>query len=290
MRLRVNQALPLAALILLSACGGGDRPRAEIAPLPTSGPAADYPVVLGDPFTVEGTTYTPVDKLNYDVVGMASVGGEGGAAISGAHKTMPLPSYVEVTELDTGKTILVRLERRGPMVNDRLIELSPGAAAQLGIEGRDSAPVRVRRVNPPEAERAQLRSGQRAPGRMDTPKPLLTVLMRKLDPGAAPGFTTLPASQPAPVIANPPRPAPQPVARPTAQAAPAHGGMVVQVAAFSARSRAEAAATSLGGVVQQAGSYWRVRIGPFATQREAAAALAKARAAGYSDARIQRAD
>src|SRR3546814_10508243 len=55
---------------------------------------------------------------------------------SDLHKTLPLPSYVEVTALDTGRTILVRVNDRGPMVTDRLIGLSRGAAEQLGIADR----------------------------------------------------------------------------------------------------------------------------------------------------------
>ena len=114
MRLPVNRTWPLAAAILLTACGGG----ASIKNVPqqaANGPAADYPVVLGDPFTVDGKTFTPVDSLNYDAVGLAVAGSDGGGAISAAHRTLPLPSYAEVTSLGTGRTILVRIERRGPM-------------------------------------------------------------------------------------------------------------------------------------------------------------------------------
>ena len=52
-------------------------------------------------------------------------------AISAAHKTLPLPSYVEVTALDTGRTILVRVNDRGPMANDRLIDLSQATARKI---------------------------------------------------------------------------------------------------------------------------------------------------------------
>src|SRR3546814_20086043 len=108
---------------------------------------------------VQGVTYTPVDISDYDEVGFAGVysadlagkptaNGEifDPAAISAAHKTLPLPSYVEVTALDTGRTILVRVNDRGPMVNDRLIDLSPAAAAQLGLTDTTTG-VRVRRLH-----------------------------------------------------------------------------------------------------------------------------------------------
>ncbi|WP_226635371.1 SPOR domain-containing protein [Novosphingobium profundi] len=145
-----------------------------------TGPAADYPVVIGEPFTIDGTVWTPRDQLNYDAVGMASVAQADTSGITAAHKTLPLPSYVEVTDLQSGHTILVRLEERGPMTNSRLIELSSGAARQLGISPGSDTPVRVRRVNPPEPERAALRQGGEAPRRMDTPQGLLEVLRKKL--------------------------------------------------------------------------------------------------------------
>ncbi|MFM2271893.1 MAG: hypothetical protein RL702_958 [Pseudomonadota bacterium] len=320
MRLPVNRSLPLIALVLLSACGGGS-PKSIAPPPPANGPAADYPMVLGQPFTVEGVTYTPADTWNYDTVGRAAFGGEGGSAITGAHRTLPLPSYVEVTSIETGKTILVRLERRGPMTAGGLVELSPGAAAQLGIAGRSDAPIRLRRVNPPEADRAPLRMGQPAPARLDTPKSLLTVLQRKLDlqegrPAAAP-VTPEPQPAPQPVAAPAPKPEPKPakgkpkaapkpqparaattppvavapVPKADAKAAPkpaSAGGLVVQIGAYSSEERAKAAAARTGGQVQPVGKLWRVRSGPFPDRAAADAALAKVRAAGYTDARIQR--
>lgn len=156
---------------------------AQEAPDPPTGPAADYPIVLGAPYLIDGETFTPADTMNYDRVGYIAADGDGGG-VTGAHKTLPLPSYVEVTSLDTGRTILVRLEHRGPMTTDRLLALSPGALAQLGAI--DGAPIRMRRVNPPEEHRAMLRQGEEAPLRMDTPASLVEVLKRRLpDAGSA---------------------------------------------------------------------------------------------------------
>ena len=300
MKLPVKSAAALSLATLLAACGGHhDRVESGSPAGPMrSGPAADYPMVLGEPFVVDGVTYTPEDKMNYDGVGYAAIGAGEGVTI--AHRTLPLPSYAEVTSLDSGRTVLVRVERRGPMTGGRLIELSPAAAAQLGI-GADRAAIRVRRVNPPEQERALLRSGQTAPARMDTPMSLVSVLRRKLEPGfVAPAAApqTAAASTPKPVappkkqasaapVVKPPKPAP-----PVKAAAPAvvRDGFVVQVGAFATEARGKEVAQAVGGQMARAGSLTRVRMGPFATQAEAAAALAKARAAGYSEARIQRAD
>ncbi|GMM59987.1 SPOR domain-containing protein [Novosphingobium pituita] len=184
-----------------------------------TGPAADYPMVLGSPFEIDGVKYTPVDTMNYDAVGYAvpdalvAAGHE--AAITGAHRTLPLPCYVEVTSLESGHTILLRLERRGPMSGDGLIALSPGAMAQLGMTG-PHGPVRVRRVNPPETERALLRTGQQASARMDTPPGLLAALKRKLGvlPPVEPSPTTLAAALAAQHAASAPAPVAQAPARP----------------------------------------------------------------------------
>lgn len=310
MRFRVDKSLPFAALILLAACGGGAIDSTPALAAGGQGPAGDYPVVVGPAYSVGGVTHTPVDSMNFDMVGRAEVGAEGGSTVTAAHHTLPLPSYVEVTSLDSGRTILVRVERRGPMQSNAAIELSPGATAQLGLVGQSRAAVRVRRVNPIEPERALLRSGQPAPARMDTPKSLLGVLYRKLDtqegvtrpaPDVAPIPAPVPAPAPAPkpdkgkkpkpVPAPVPAPAPVPKPAPAPVPAPAaKGKFVVQVGAFSNQANAKAAAAKTGGSANLAGKLWRVRMGPYASEADAKAALAKARAAGYSDARIQRAD
>lgn len=341
MRLPVNQALPLAALILAGSCGQALAKPSPAAVSPPTGPAADYPVIVGDPYTIGTTTWTPADQLNYDAVGFTGIAG-GLSGVAAAHKTLPLPSYAEVTALDSGRTILVRIVDRGPRNNDTLVALSPAAAAQLDLAPGARSPVRVRRVNPPEIERAALRVGGSAPMRMETPDSLLKVLRRKLSeqspllppPSVPPAMPTSIAAD-LPKSATPPRPAtvtqpargaptapskpnkaaervpaakptPRPLAAPTKPQAPAvpkstaaapttsttrtKGSQVVQVAAFSTRDRADKAARQLGGTVTPAGRLWRVRVGPFAGSGEAASALEKAKAAGYRDARIQRAD
>lgn len=255
--------------------------------LAPNGPAADYPIILGTPYTIGDKSFTPLDTLNYDAVGHASVGKDGGSTISAAHHTLPLPSYVEVTSLASGRTVLVRVERRGPMASTNLIELSPGAASQLGVTDQVDAPVRVRRVNPPEAERALLRSGQQAPLRMDTPMSLVGVLKRKLDRQEG-----VPAPTPAAAPAPAPSATPAPVlpAKPVSMVTASKSHFAVQVGAFASKANAEATARALGAQVSPSGRLWRVRLEGLATRAEAEAALAKVHAAGYSDARIQRGD
>jgi len=138
---------------------------------------SDTPVRVGPPYSIRGTTYVPVAAPAYDVLGYASwYGNESGNRtangeqfrpgwITAAHTTLPLPTYVEVTALDTGRRIVVRINDRGPFVRgQRIIDLSRGAAEQLGIKAQGHAPVRVRRVEPSEKDRKRLREGKAASG------------------------------------------------------------------------------------------------------------------------------
>ena len=307
MKLRAKAAFPVALALMLVACGSVDgasdgatkRPAAGSAPAPAGPLVSDSPVKIGDPFVIDGVTHIPRDVIDYDDVGYASwygsefagratANGEAfnPAAFSAAHKTLPLPSYVEVTALDSGRTILVRVNDRGPMDNRRLIDLSEAAARQLGIADKPTA-VRVRRVNPPLSEREQLRAGLGVPERLETPESLLKILRAKA--AALPPATSVPA-----VAVTAPRPVPvTKVPDPAAQvsitdpvATASSGQYVVQVAAFSTKERADAAATKVGGSVTAAGNLWRVRIGPFADEAAAKNALAKAKAEGFGDARV----
>lgn len=270
---------------------GGSQP--GLAPtVAGNGPEDDYPVVLGDPFFIEGVTFTPEDVMNYDSVGYAVAGDVDWAGVAAAHKTLPLPSYVEVTSLETGRTILVRVTTRGPMRSDVLIGLSPAAATSLGLAGQPLTGVRVRRVNPPEVERAMLRAGEPVPPRMDTPSALLTALKRKMgtDTGVKPGLA-LPSSPAISPVGNQPevaaRPAEPEPQNASAMPAPATKGSFVQLGAFSSEANARKVASSVDGHVSKSGPLWLARMGPFASRPDTEAALAKARSAGYGDAIVR---
>ena len=137
---------------------------------------------------MRGVTYTPAAAPTYDALGFAGwYGHESGdrtasgerfrvGAIAGAHTTLPLPSYVEVTSLETGRTILVRINDRGPFARGRIVDLSRGAADLLGIRAVGTAAVRVRRVDPPERDRARLRDGKAAAARPDASADTLAAL------------------------------------------------------------------------------------------------------------------
>jgi rare lipoprotein A len=68
--------------------------------------------------------------------------------MTAAHKSLPLPSYAEVTNLDNGRKVVVRINDRGPFHGDRLIDLSYSAATKLGITAKGTGRVEVRSINP----------------------------------------------------------------------------------------------------------------------------------------------
>lgn len=173
------------AVLALSACAGGNYR-----------PVADTPVRIGPAYSIRGTTYVPAAAPAYDSVGYASwYGSESGNRtangeqfrpgwITAAHTTLPLPTYVEVTALDTGRRIIVRVNDRGPFALGRVIDLSRGAAEQLGMKAQGHAPVRVRRVEPSEKDRERLRKGKPAASLASVPERELQRLRAQLAPRA----------------------------------------------------------------------------------------------------------
>ncbi|WIY54364.1 septal ring lytic transglycosylase RlpA family protein [Devosia sp. YIM 151766] len=111
---------------------------------------------IGKPYTVRGKTYVPQHDPNYSASGTASwygadfhgrrtANGEIFSAnhITAAHPTLPLPSYVRVTNTDNGRSLVVRVNDRGPYVSGRIIDLSHRAASMLGYVNKGSANVQV---------------------------------------------------------------------------------------------------------------------------------------------------
>jgi rare lipoprotein A len=114
---------------------------------------------VGSPYMVGGRVYVPHDDPNYNAVGLASWYGDdfhgrqtaNGEifdvnSISAAHPTLPLPSYVRVTNLSNGHSLIVRVNDRGPYHGDRIIDVSMRAAHLLGFTNRGVAWVRVQYV------------------------------------------------------------------------------------------------------------------------------------------------
>ena len=116
---------------------------------------------VGSPYVVAGRMYVPEYDPHYKAVGRASWYGEDFHGrytangeifdlngISAAHPTMPLPSYARVTNLANGRSLIVRVNDRGPYARDRIIDVSMRAAHLLGFYERGTATVRVEYVGP----------------------------------------------------------------------------------------------------------------------------------------------
>ena len=148
--MRLKALAGLIGFAALAACASAPEPRA--------GPAA-HSGGTWRPYKVGGVWYTPKDDPRYDEQGTASwYGGKHHGrptangerfdkdAVSAAHKTLPIPSVVEVTNLANGKRLKVRINDRGPFVAGRIIDLSQEAARRLGFEGQGVTKVRVRAI------------------------------------------------------------------------------------------------------------------------------------------------
>jgi rare lipoprotein A len=138
---------------------------------------------VGKPYVVAGRTYTPEENRNYREEGLASWYGDDFhgrltangeifdmAAITAAHPTLPMPSYVRVTNLANRRSLIVRVNDRGPYHGNRVIDLSHKAADLLGFRSNGVARVRVEYVGPASLDgsddrilAATLRQGQDAP-------------------------------------------------------------------------------------------------------------------------------
>ena len=129
----------------------------EIAKAVEEGAITANPVYkIGNPYQVGGVWYYPERDLAYDETGIGSWYGDEFAGrltangeifdpdmVTAAHKTLPMPSVVRVTNLDNGKSLVVRINDRGPFVAGRIIDLSREAARLIGYRDQGIARVRV---------------------------------------------------------------------------------------------------------------------------------------------------
>lgn len=269
-------SIMVAVLILLAACAGGERRY----------PAVTGAYKLGSPYKIRGQWYYPEFDPSYDRTGVASwygaaFDGEDTANgeifdrrdLTAAHPTLPLPSIVRVTNVRNGRTLDVRVNDRGPFVDDRLIDLSQAAARRLGFEKDGITPVRVRFL--------RLADGKGTP-----PTPTVRTASRPV---------RLAQANSAPVFTNPPRVVPLAVTRTAVAPATCRGGpQFVQVGAFADASATGRAAAQLGRlgqvvvdpVVAGGQARARLRMGPVATRADALAVLERVHALGYPQATV----
>jgi rare lipoprotein A len=265
-------ALLLGIGLLLAACGGM-APRYSLG----TGPRVSHPTYkIGTPYTIKGITYYPHVDYAYDQTGLASWYGEAFDGqytangevfdlnqITAAHKTLPLPSIVEVINLQNNRALRVRVNDRGPFVDGRVIDVSRRVAQLLGFERSGTAMVRVRVLKDEsmqaEAAAAQgiVSNGSAFASAAPTPPPTPTLAV-----------ASRPAAAPVAIAAV--TPPPQQIGRPT----PVYQGL----------PQAPATPASHHFLVQS--PLYRMEIGPVETQEEANRALAQMIQSGYRDAHI----
>ncbi len=294
-------------LIALAACAETQlavHTAKEVSPPPATGKGT-YKV--GKPYQVAGTWYYPKEDFDYDETGIASWYGPGfhgkatangetydQYAMTAAHRTLPLPSAVRVTNLENGRAVTLRVNDRGPFSKNRIIDVSRKGAQLLGFEGKGTARVRVE-ILPAESRRlAAIAQGKEVETASAPAVPRETVVAEVLTDSSGgnvtasttpvtvqaarlPSTVTLANNSPA-VIQLPVQPT----------------NIFVQVGAFSRMHNAMRLGARLNSIgasriteVKVGGArLYRVRLGPIATVDDADRLLATLDANGYHDAQI----
>lgn len=142
--------------------GPGDGPHPDIEAIPDAVPRNDPPLARANrPYVALGENYVPMTEYQpYQASGVASWYGRryhgqktstgeiyDMYAMTAAHPTLPIPSYVRVTSVDNGRAVVVRVNDRGPFKKNRLIDLSYAAAYKLGLVSRGSGMVEVEAID-----------------------------------------------------------------------------------------------------------------------------------------------
>lgn len=289
----LRRAAGLAAPLALMACSTMDLPD---APKTVGVPVKPNPhYKIGAPYEIEGEWYVPKVDERYEETGIASWYGDDfhgkltangeifdKRRLSAAHKTLPLPTLAEVENLENGKTIVVRVNDRGPFRDNRVIDLSHAAADALGFTAKGTTRVRVRYVGETDVAGVAAFPGDKTASPRRIAATPVTTASAEGDPLAA-------------LIADATgaRPAPD---MPTKGPARALQDIWVELAAvenLSALETMNLGGADLGPVSVQSGErggrfLQSVRIGPFLDEAIAAASLSRARAAGFGGARIVR--
>ena len=244
-----------------------------------TGPQAGGAYKVGKPYQIGGVWFVPREQPDYDEVGIGSWYGDAFHmkatangelfdmnAVSAAHTTLPLPSVVEVTNLENVRKIEVRVNDRGPFVNNRIIDLSREAARQLGYDRKGIAKVRVRYLGP--APLLGRDAGVRFASAKPAPPPPEAVTATALPPWAAAAPATAPPA-----------------------------GLRIQAGAFSSQDNAQRAVSQLSPAgqaviepLQRADGATLYRVVLPAPEDEAEAFALRDRVAeiGFADARVIR--
>lgn len=313
--IRRQALIVLAVAALVAGCTESKVLVDQAKVITNPGPGKPAPYKIGKPYQVGGVWYYPKADYEYDETGIASwygPGFDGKRTASGevfdtngltaAHKTLPMPSMVRVTNLENGRSIAVRVNDRGPFEAGRVIDLSRRGAQLLGFIDKGTARVRVEIM----AEESQVLAAAASKSGGDTlpppPKaaPAGEVTAGGLEPIAgskvSPGNNqqqAAPSAAPAGGSAVGQLELPQPDGKVT-QVAVKPTNIYIQAGAFLRQANAN----QLGGQLKKYGAvrvapvtvgaqrYYRVRIGPLASVEEADKTLKRMITEGHPESRI----
>jgi rare lipoprotein A len=300
---RILRAAAICSPLALAACAGQTPAVTTNVATPAKEPKAGGIYKVGKPYQIEGIWYYPAEDYAYSQEGIASWYGSdfhGKRTANGdrydmndltaAHPTLPMPSIVNVTNLDNGRSVKLTVNDRGPFHSSRIIDVSRRAAQLLGFYEAGTARVRVD-IDPQESMNlknlALVKSPQEMPKVVASPRGNVSSVA--IDPVAPPSgaANVVPPAAVKPVAVPPP---------PKATVAPVSTGIFVQVGAFSEESNARKLEQQLGelGTVHIVPAtvnnkkLYRVRLGPVADAATATALVGTIKSYGYSDAKVVR--
>jgi len=304
----VRWFVAVGVVAALAGCAG-DRPSQSGSP----GTGTGYKV--GNPYQIGGIWYTPVEDYDYEEVGIASWYGSefdgrrtaNGEVfdkdkVSAAHRTLPMPSVVEVTNLENGRTLVVRVNDRGPFARGRIIDMSERAAELLGFAEQGTAQVRVR-VLPDESMALKMQAlgtgGATQAASLPPAAPIAVDSEDLSPPGQAAEGAPAAGSGPTIVASGPDNGTAasepgEPDAAPPPPAVSVDGSVFVQAGSF----REEGNASRMSDALREFGPtrvvaadisgerYYRVQLGPFETVDTGTQMVWTLRDAGISGARV----
>lgn len=245
---------------------------------------------VGKPYRIRGTTYYPKEDYHYSEVGIASWYGKdfhnkrtaNGEkydmnTLTAAHRTLPLPSIVKVTNLENGRSLVLRVNDRGPYAKNRIIDISKRGAQLLGYQMQGTAKVRVELLEKESKDLKAALTGQKV-------QTASAASISSVKPNSVPSA----AENKTLVIYNPNN------ADKVTTSHRADGNYFVQAGAFSQRASAAGLQSKLSQFgtphIAQADvsgkTFYRVRLGPYSFKEEAEVTLAKIKDYGIENASV----
>ena len=273
----------LSCCVLLSGCAGVQLLTHAVKVLIPGGGADDSAgrYKVGNPYVINGIRYYPEEDWNYDERGIASWYGGGDDDFHGkktangeiyntrdltaAHKTLPMPSFVKVTNLENGRRVILRINDRGPYVRGRIIDVSQKAAELLGFDDKGTTKIRVQILGKESKKIANAAKRGKDISSIKFPKDI-----KDLNE-----LAFVPERQVSPVPVNP-------------------SSIYVQAGSFSVRKNAEKMKVSLSAlgnveiekVIVNGLQFHRVQLGPISTIFEADVLLEELADKGIKNPRI----